>query len=153
MLLGSVYAWFTVIQDIQLFIVYYGSLFTWGGKLLPHPVQTPCLYGAFGFVVGFIWLISIRNKKGEELLRQVKYFVFFLVAGNIYAWGNFGWLAYRFFSAPPGQRVSCSGLPTDNIFATPCFIGSSIFLTALVISLLWYKSLLSKHNNIDGKDN
>ena len=138
MLVGGVYAWYTVISDIRLFIEYFGTIFTWGGKVMPHPVQTPCLYGAFGFVVGLVWLVMIRNKVGESLARQAKWFLGFLIAGNLYAWGNFSWLAYRFFSAPPGHRVSCSGLPTDNIFTTPCFVGSSIFLTGLVAGILWF---------------
>src|SRR3990167_7781006 len=35
-----------------------------------------------------------------------------------------------------GEQVTCSGVPTDNPFLTPCFWGSVIYLIAFLIS--WF---------------
>jgi hypothetical protein len=58
------------------------------------------------------------------------------MAGTIFAWTSFGRLAYNFYIALPGQGIGCSGVPTANPFVTPCFFGATLFLIALVVSLI-----------------
>jgi len=127
---GSLFSLNAVYQDFVRFYNLYGDLFRIYNCEIPNPVTTPCFYGSIAFVVSLI--LAIR-KKLKELF-------YLLVFGTIFAWTNFFYEVYKFYSTT-GVKTSCSGVPTDSVFMTPCFFGSLIYLLALVTILFmrYYK--------------
>lgn len=136
LLIGTIFAWFTVYTDFSRFYKFYGSLTRIQNCVIPNPVTTPCFYGAFVFLAGFIWSLLILKRKTEDQLIQQKKLNLLLVAGTIFAWGNFAYEIIKYYLVKSGPKVSCSGIPTDNIFLTSCFYGSVIFLSSLILSII-----------------
>lgn len=145
--IGTLFAWFTVYTDFARFYNLYGSLTKIEGCTIPNPITTPCFYGAFAFLLGFILSFKIyhkieNNKEYQNLQKRLGYL---LIAGTIFAWGNFSRELIKFYTAAQGTQVSCSGVPTNNVLLTPCFIGACIFLTALITSLIIAHTAKSKN--------
>lgn len=136
LLVGTVFAWTTAVVDFTRFYQTEGTLFKINDCVYPNPVTTPCFYGAIAFVVALVWAISLLKKEGEVRVKSEKHLSWLLIAGTIFAWTSFGRLAYNFYTALPGQGIGCSGVPTASPFLTPCFFGATLFLVALVISLI-----------------
>jgi hypothetical protein len=146
LLIGTLFAWYTVYSDFARFYNLYGSITRISGCAIPNPVTTPCFYGAFAFLLGFIWSVIIlrRISKGEEISKKQRNLKYLLIAGTIFAWSNFALEIYKYYSSKTAVKVSCSGVATDNVFLTACFYGSVIFLTALIVSLVIKKTMSSK---------
>ena len=136
LLLGTVFAWFTVFTDFTRFYRLYGTIFKIGGCSPPNPIATPCFYGAFAFLGGFVWSLYILKASKEKKIVNQKKLNILLIAGTIFAWSNFSFEIYNFYFKKMANKVSCSGVATDNIFTTACFIGSMLFLSSLIISLM-----------------
>ncbi len=136
LLIGTIFAWVTVYTDFARFYNFYGTLTRIRNCVIPNPLTTPCFYGAFVFIAGFIWSLLILRGKPEERIAQEKKLRLLLVAGTVFAWGNFAYETLRFYLTKNGPKVSCSGIPTDNILLTSCFYGSVIFLATLAVSLI-----------------
>ena len=114
----------------------YGDFLRVKDCTVPNPITTPCFYGAFAFLFAFAWSVIILRHKLEERFHMQKRLNFLLIGSVIFAWSNFGIEVFKFYSITSGPKVSCSGIPTDNVFLTPCFYGSAIFACALVTSLI-----------------
>ncbi len=144
LLVGTLFAWFTVYTDFSRFYNLYGSLTRISGCTIPNPVTTPCFYGAFAFLLGFIWSFNILKKvlKDETVVSEQRNLGYLLVAGTLFAWGNFSYELIKYYTATTAVKVSCSGVATNNVFLTSCFYGSVIFLAALIISTVIRKSVL-----------
>lgn len=136
LIIGTVFSWTTVVVDFLRFYENEGTIFKITDCLYPNPVTTPCFYGAFAFAGALAWAIAIAKKEGEAQRRGEKNLMMFLIAGTLFAWGNFTLLLYRFYTALPGEGVGCSGVPASSPFSTPCFYGSVLFLLALMVSLV-----------------
>ncbi len=138
LLIGTLFAWYTVYSDFARFYNLYGTVTRISGCTIPNPVTTPCFYGAFAFLLGFIWSVIILRKifKGEEVTKRQRNLRYLLIAGTIFAWSNFALEIYKYYSSQTAVKVSCSGVATDNVFLTPCFYGSVIFLMALIVSMV-----------------
>lgn len=134
--IGTVFAWFTVYSDFTRFYNIYGNITRIKNCIVPNPITTPCFYGAFAFLGGFIWSLYILKLLKERKVSHQKKLTIFLIAGTIFAWSNLAIEVYNFYLQKTGTKVSCSGVATDNIFATACFIGSMLFLGSLIISLI-----------------
>ena len=126
---GVLFSWFTVINDFIRFNRIYGTIFRLINCSVPNPIATPCFYGAIGFIIAFY--LSLKLK-----INQLWYL---LVGGTIFAWSNFGYEAYKFYSST-GVKTSCSGIVTNNIFTTPCFYGSVIYLISLFTLYIYRKT-------------
>lgn len=135
LLVGTVFAWVTIILDFLRFYNTEGTIFKLEHCIIPNPVTTPCFYGAFAFALGLAWAMAILKKEGDERRKSEKHLAIFLTGGSIFAWTNFLLLAYDFYHTPIGQGVGCSGVPTSNPFVTPCFVGAVLFLVSLIFSL------------------
>ncbi|NBO21952.1 hypothetical protein EBU94_01230 [bacterium] len=118
---GTAFSWTTVYQDFSRFYNLYGDIFKIEGCDIPNPVTTPCFYGAIAFAISL----------GLLLFRKYKSLFYLLVFGTIFAWSNFLYEFYKFYSTT-GVKTSCSGVVTDNVFTTPCFYGALIYLLALI---------------------
>ena len=137
---GTIFAWYTTYADFTRFFIYGGSWFQFSGTIYPHPAMTPCFYGAFAFLATFVWsLLILLDSNKLRSGKQQKYLVWFLVAGNIFAWTNAISQIVRFYTAAPGEKVNCSGVLITNPFATACFYGASLFLLSLVVGYLAYR--------------
>jgi hypothetical protein len=134
--IGTIFAWYTVYSDFSRFYGIYGSLTRIQNCSIPNPVTTPCFYGAFVFLAGFIWSLIILKRNMGNRSAQEKRLNFLLIAGTVFAWGNFAYETIKFYLVRSGPKLSCSGVPTDNIIFTSCFYGSVIFLLSLIVSII-----------------
>jgi hypothetical protein len=135
LLAGTLFAWLTVYSDFSRFYNIYHSLTRIQNCIVPNPITTPCFYGAFAFLGAFIWSVYILRASNEKKIKHQKFLSIFLIGGTIFAWSNLALEVYNFYIQKMGPKVSCSGVATDNVFTTACFIGSIIFLMSLIISL------------------
>lgn len=119
LLAGTIFAYSTIYTDFKRFY----SL----NCTTINPIFTPCFYGAFAFLVGFV--LSVKRNQQRNLN-------YLLIAGTIFAWGNFAYELIKFYSAKVVEKTSCSGVPTQNPFTTACFYGATIFLAALITALM-----------------
>jgi len=133
---GTLFAWFTVYTDFSRFYNLYGDITRISGCTIPNPVTTPCFYGAFAFLFAFIWSIYILRITKEKQIIQQKRLSILLIASTIFAWSNLSLEIIHFYTGKTGTQVSCSGVPATSIFTTPCFIGSMLFMGALITSLI-----------------
>ncbi len=140
---GTIFAWYTVYHDFARFYAIEGTYFKVSDCIVPNPVTTPCFYGAFAFLAALIWSIYIIRMISDRQIVQQKRLVWLLFASVLFAWSNFGYVYYKFLANQGRPTIGCSGQLMTNPFTTPCFIGSVIFLVALIVSLL-IKRLLNK---------
>jgi len=138
---GTFVAFFAVYQDFLRFHDFEGVWFKFKDCTAVHPFLTPCFYGAFAFLGSLIWALIISTKK---LGYQFKYLFWFLIGGVIFAWSNFGKELYKFYQASGQEYVGCSGAKVLNPFVTPCFYGSFLFLTALLVAFFINKKISIK---------
>lgn len=137
LLAGVIFAWFTVYQDFSRFYNQEGTLFKVNDCVAPNPVATPCFYGAFAFLAAFIWSVKIPKMPEEKRVKQYKFLLYLIIASTLFAWSNFIYIFAKYvMSGKDGSSVGCSGQPMDNPFSTPCFIGSVIFLAALIVAFI-----------------
>ena len=146
LLIGTLFAWFTVYTDFSRFYNLYGDITKISGCIIPNPVTTPCFYGAFAFLIAFIWSLYILNFSEEKKVIHQKRLNILLIASTIFAWSNLALEIFNFYSKKAEGQVSCSGVPSTSIFTTPCFIGSMIFLAGLITSLVIIKKNKIKDN-------
>lgn len=141
---GTIFAWVTVFQDFSRFYNYEGTIFKISNCVVPNPVTTPCFYGAFAFLIAFIWSIKLLKKTDVTArVRSQGRLRWLLVASVLFAWGNFAYVLYKFYS-PKADHTGCSGVYVSTPFLTPCFFGSVIFLIALVVGILLLRR--DRHN-------
>lgn len=133
---GTVFAWTTVIVEFIRFYNTEGTIFKISDCAYPNPVTTACFYGAIAFAVAFVWAFKLLKKDDDTRRKSEKRLMLFLIAGAVFAWTNFGRLVYDFYTALPGQGIGCSGVPAESPFATACFYGAMLFLTALIVSIV-----------------
>ena len=89
------------------------------------------------FLAALIWGVVILRSAPGALAGRQRGLNWLLIAGTIFAWGNFAYEVFRYtrqraelpFGCPPGEEIV-------HPLMTPCFYGALIFLTALVISIL-----------------
>lgn len=115
--LGTAFSWITVAGDLKEYFF---------GFSVSNPFLTPCFYGAIAFFAAFI--LSILDV--EKTLLGL------LVGGTLFAWGNFAFEAYRFYSpAKISSAFSCPPVGGGDPFLQPCFYGALIFTAALGVAL------------------
>lgn len=136
LLAGTIFAWYTVTNDFIKFYDTEGTILKVEDCEIPNPVTTACFYGAFAFLGAFFWSIYILLIGQDKQKKNYKFLTRFLVAGNIFAWTNFSIIAIRFIKNAEKPVLGCSGQITANPLTTPCFIGASIFLISLIISII-----------------
>lgn len=141
LLAGTLFSWFTIYNDFKRFYAIYGTLTKISDCAIPNPITTPCFYGAIAFFIASVMAFKIYKRKEQTDVISANNIQnklwYLLIAGTIFAWGNFGYEAYKFYSVTTTElKVSCSGIPTENVFLTPCFYGSVIFLGSLVVGTL-----------------
>lgn len=146
LLAGTIFAWYTVYSDFSRFYNLYGTLTKISGCSIPNPITTPCFYGAFAFLGAFIWSLYILKMPRVKQIAHEKKLVILLIGSTIFAWSNLALEIYNFYIQKVSSKVSCSGVATDNIYTTACFIGSMIFLVSLIVSIA-----INRKNGIDQK--
>jgi len=134
LLMGTVFAWSTVYSDFARFYKLYEDLTRISNCSIPNPVTTPCFYGAFAFFGALIWSLIIRKASKPKKISNQKKLHILLTGSTIFAFSNLALEIKNFYLSNSSNQISCSGVPSDNIFITPCFIGSMFFLGSLIIS-------------------
>lgn len=136
---GTLFAWYTVFADFSRFYNNEGTLFKIQDCAVPNPVTTPCFYGAFAFLIAFVWSIMIM-KNTTNRIKELKKLAWLLLASVLFAWGNFVYSLILFYQTRgSGHAIGCSGQVVTNPWLTPCFIGAVIFLLAFVIAIILFK--------------
>ncbi|MFH1111575.1 MAG: hypothetical protein V1712_00700 [Patescibacteria group bacterium] len=136
LLIGTIFAWYTVYTDFTRFYVVEGELFKIKDCIIPNPVTTPCFYGAFAFLIAFFWSLYIIKFVDEKRKMHQQRLSWLLIASTLFAWGNFGYTLYKFWLSKGAPIIGCSGVLSTSPWTTPCFIGAAIFLAALIVSLI-----------------
>lgn len=134
LLMGTIFAWFTVYSDFTRFYNLYGNITRITNCVIPNPVTTACFYGSFAFLGAFIWSLFINKASKSKKITNQKKFHILLIGSTIFAFSNLALEIYNFYFSKASTQISCSGVPSENIFVTPCFIGSMFFLGSLIIS-------------------
>jgi len=134
LLMGTIFAWFTVYSDFTRFYNLYEDLTRISNCVIPNPVTTACFYGSFAFLGAFIWSLVINKASIPKKKTNQKKLHILLIGSTIFAFSNLALEIYNFYFSKDSSQISCSGVPSDNIFVTPCFIGSMFFLGSLIIS-------------------
>ncbi len=138
---GTLFAWYTVYIDFSRFYLNEGTLFKINDCIVPNPVTTPCFYGAFAFLIAFIWSLYILKFVGDKLKWHQRRLVWLLIASVLFAWGNFSRTLYSFWLSQGQPTIGCSGVLSTNPWTTPCFIGAAVFLMALIIAWIIKKKI------------
>ena len=134
---GTIVSWLAVNNDFARFYGLEGTIFKIGNCVSPNPILTPCFYGAIGFLGAFVFSVFLLSKERiDQKIRQERYLSLLLFGGTIFGFSNFAKLCLDYFQ---GSQIGCSGNPMANPFFTPCFYGSVIFLSSLLVSqfILW----------------
>lgn len=145
---GTLFAFYTIATDFMRFYNYEGTLFKINDCIVPNPVTTPCFYGGFAFLIAAIWAWRLYRKAAPLQARGQKYLTWLLVASNLFAWGNFVRVALNFYQSVGHATKGCSGVLTTNPYTTPCFIGATIFLLALIITIIVTRRLRHAYRSI-----
>lgn len=135
--IGTVFSWITLVFDYRRFFAAGGNVLSTSGCAVTNPLLTPCFYGALAYLAAFVWALAILRSAPDEILKRQYRLQLLLVAGTVFAWGNFAFEAYRFkLAQPAASAFSCPpGEVAVNPLMTPCFYGALIFLTSLVVSV------------------
>lgn len=144
LLMGTIFAWFTVYSDFTRFYDFYGNITRLSNCVIPNPVTTPCFYGAFAFLGAFIWSLFINKASIPKKITNQKKLHFLLIGSTIFAFSNLALEIYDFYFSNTSSQMSCSGVSAENIFITPCFIGSMFFLGSLMISRIIERKIILK---------
>ena len=139
-LLYAIFAFSSVVYDFYNYYNNCGTIF-FGNTTLPHPVVTPCFYGAFGFL--FTLVLSYKIFKTKNLKIQ-KYLVALCSFGTAFAWSNMALEIKKYILANGQQYIGCSGAKISNPFFTACFVGSVLFAILLIVAYKNFKYLKSK---------
>ncbi len=134
---GTVFSWVTLAFDYRRFFASGGQVFELSGCAVANPLVTPCFYGALAFLLAFGWSVLILRARADEVSGKLGRLRLLLVAGTLFAWGNFVYVVYRYVQAKPASVFTCPpGEPAVYPLTAPCFYGALIFTAALIVSVL-----------------
>ena len=131
LVLGVLVSFYATITAFANFYQYEGTIFKIKDCILPNPVTTPCFWGALAFLAAFI--LAVKNLK-KSSAKFEKYFMYFMVACVLFAWGNFA-IELKGVEPTPGALIAPCPASGKNPFLTPCFFGSILFTASLILSL------------------
>jgi hypothetical protein len=144
--LGTAFSWITLTLDYRRFFAAGGQVFELSGCAVANPLATPCFYGALAFLAALVWAVVIFRSLPEAVMHRQRGLNWLLIAGTVFAWGNFAYEVYRFIQPrPAASAFSCPvGEAAVNPLLTPCFYGALIYLSALVVSGLILRAHASR---------
>ncbi len=142
---GTIFAWYTTVQNFIRFYRFEGTLFKLRNCVIPNPVTEPCFYGAIAFLVAFLWMVYLLRKSA---IHQFRYLFWFLAAGTAFAWVNVTREVVAFYTAKGAPVLGCSATPILNPFLTPCFTGASIFLLSLLLAAVQYNHMMKQKMSV-----
>jgi hypothetical protein len=134
--IGTIFSWTTLVLDYRSFFDSGGTVLQFGGCAVTNPLATPCFYGALAFAIALAGSIAILRATDTAAIARQRGLNALLIAGTLFAWGNFAYEAYRYLQPQPSPSAfSCpAGEAVPNPFATSCFYGALIFSAALLVS-------------------
>ncbi|MFA6608686.1 MAG: hypothetical protein WCT07_02145 [Candidatus Paceibacterota bacterium] len=133
LLAGTLFTWSKLIEQINIFLIKYDTLFRFQDITIPNPFTTPCLYGSSAFLIALFWSYYILLKPNKIQESYLRNFLIFCVifAGTIVTYEFTEY--YKIFDME-GIIKSCS--PGTHPLKTPCFYGLLFFVAASTISVL-----------------
>lgn len=135
--IGTAFSWITLIFDYRNFFAAGGTVLKFSGCAVSNPLATPCFYGALAFLIALLWALFILRTQPATVMRRLRHLRVLLIAGTLFAWGNFAYVVYRYLTARPAMPFSCPpGGGAEYPFTAPCFYGALIFTAALIFSIL-----------------
>lgn len=139
LLLGVFVSWTTTIQAFINFYNLEGTIFKIKDCVIPNPIVTPCFWGSLAFAGGLVW--AYKKYKSEKVTSE-KYFFYFMIAANIFAWSNFA-IELKGITPEPGALVAPCPTTATSPFLSACFFGSVLFTLSLIATYLLYKKKAS----------
>lgn len=130
---GVIFSTFTTVQSIIQHYNLEGSFLKFRDCTYPNPLITPCFYGMIAFWVALIWAIKIFREN-----KEYKGIMYFLIAGTIFAWGNFSYEVFQYIQAGSKEIITCSG-HVSNPLESSCFYGSILFTLSLLFTIILNK--------------
>jgi hypothetical protein len=140
LLLGSLFAWTTVLVELDGYVQAGGALLALGHGAVRNPLVTPCFYGAILFLVAFAWALDALQAGRARRPRIERQLQWMLLAGTVFAWGNFAFEVYRHFRPGPKGFLGCTAAGTHPLL-TPCFVGATIYLIAFLLSRVAFRAI------------
>jgi len=138
--LGVIVSWYATIGAFAQFYQYEGTLFKIKDCILPNPITTPCFWGALAFFIALVLAVKFFKKSNVKF---ETYFIYFMIASVLFAWGNFA-IELKGIEPVPGAIIAPCPASGKNPFLTPCFFGSVLFTSSLLLSYRISHTLMGK---------
>lgn len=142
LLLGSIIAWGETLSKFSIFYTNEGTIFKIKDCVTPNPITTPCFWGATAFVIASLLAIVYFRRKSQSF---EKYFLIFMGACVLFAWGNFA-LELKGVQPDPNAIITVCQSNPANPFLSACFFGSILFTLSFVLTLINFTKKSSKLN-------
>jgi hypothetical protein len=137
LVIGAAIAWSTSVVALTRFYGSEGTLLRFDNVGVPHPVTSPCFWGAVGFVVALAWSGSLYARiRRANPVGGYQMLGWFLVGCVLFGWSVVGYESWRLNHSDTGSIIGCLASPMTSIFQSPCLYGSSMYLAALVAAYL-----------------
>ncbi len=130
---GVIFSTFTTVKSIIDHYNLEGSFLKFRDCTYPNPLITPCFYGMIAFWIALFWAIKIFKQN-----KEYKGLMYFLIAGVIFAWGNFSYEVWQYIQAGSKEIITCSGY-VSNPLESSCFYGSILFTISLLFTIILNK--------------
>lgn len=132
LLLGSIIAWYETISKFSEFYSNEATIFKIRDCVIANPVTTPCFWGATAFVIATILAIRYYTRPSKNF---EKYFLVFMIACVMFAWGNFA-VELVGVTPRPGAIVTVCQANPRSPFLSACFYGSILFTLSLATTYM-----------------
>lgn len=130
---GTIFAWWNVVIEFQLFFDAGYSITQFRNCTIPNPLGTACFYGAICFALSLALSTVILKDRNKARLQQILHWI--LIAGTLFAWSNFAWQFKKFADNGFEPTTGCTATIVNNPFETACFVGAMFFLCSLLLSM------------------
>ena len=137
LVIGALIAWSTSVIALTRFYGSEGTLLRFDNIGIPHPVTTPCFWGAVGFLVALAWSGSLYTRvRRANPVGGYRLLGLFLVGCVLFGGSVVGYEWWRLTHSDTGSIIGCLAAPMTSIFQSPCLYGTSMYLAALVSAYL-----------------
>ena len=127
---GMVFAWSSLLSQFMHFGALYGTIFRIQGCTIPNPFLTPCFFGSLGYLAAVFWAVHLVQSPSARSARLLRNFLLFC---TLFGLSVISFETAQYFELIGGASISCT--PGAAPWATPCFVGTLVFITAYATSI------------------